>query len=122
MCFAAVGVVRGLSAARAGCMNAQHQALQCVLGGLQRGTCAADRCIGRASASKRAPAQRPQVFTFQTFCRGGLERRGKQETKYLKELEVIAESGVTQVGAAPACSWPCDACLRACAGGWGRSW
>lgn len=31
-------------------------------------------------------------------CRGGLERRGKQETKYLKELEAIAESGITQVG------------------------
>lgn len=30
-------------------------------------------------------------------CRGGLERRGKQETKYLNELEAIAESGVTQV-------------------------
>ncbi|PRW21064.1 glutamate--cysteine chloroplastic isoform A [Chlorella sorokiniana] len=30
------------------------------------------------------------------ISRGGLERRGKQETKYLKELEVIAESGVTQ--------------------------
>ncbi|KAL4451418.1 hypothetical protein ABPG77_009490 [Micractinium sp. CCAP 211/92] len=30
------------------------------------------------------------------ISRGGLERRGRQEGKYLKELEAIAESGVTQ--------------------------
>ena len=34
------------------------------------------------------------------ISRGGLERRGRQEGKYLKELEEIAESGVTQVGGA----------------------
>lgn len=56
--------------------------------------------LGEASASKPAPANRPHVFTFPTIRRGGLERRGKQETKYLKELEAIAESGVTQVGTA----------------------
>lgn len=30
------------------------------------------------------------------ISKGGLERRGKQETKYLLELEGIAESGITQ--------------------------
>jgi hypothetical protein len=38
---------------------------------------------------------RPQVLAI---SKGGLERRGLQETKYLKELEAIAESGITQVG------------------------
>jgi hypothetical protein len=32
------------------------------------------------------------------ISRGGLERRGRQEQKYLVELERIAESGETQVG------------------------
>ncbi len=40
----------------------------------------------------------PKLPSFQVLAisRGGLERRGRQEGKYLKELEAIAESGVTQ--------------------------
>lgn len=34
------------------------------------------------------------------ISKGGLQRRGKEEAKFLKELEAIAESGVTQVRAA----------------------
>lgn len=34
------------------------------------------------------------------ISKGGLERRGKEEAKFLKELEAIAESGETQVGGA----------------------
>lgn len=51
------------------------------------------------------------------MCRGGLERRGKQETKYLKELEAIAESGVTQVGGGATAAG-----LRCCAGLAGGGW
>lgn len=38
----------------------------------------------------------PACSQVLAISRGGLERRGRQEGKYLKELEAIAESGVTQ--------------------------
>lgn len=45
------------------------------------------------------------------IARGGLERRGREEGKYLKELEEIASSGVTQA----------DRLLELYEGEWGRS-
>jgi gamma-glutamylcysteine synthetase len=36
------------------------------------------------------------------ISRGGLERRGLEEAKFLNELEAIAESGITEVSGAAA--------------------
>ncbi|GIL68444.1 hypothetical protein Vafri_21721 [Volvox africanus] len=43
-----------------------------------------------------------------SIARGGLQRRGHDEANFLKRLEVIAETGLTQVGGAM------SACLHVC--------
>ena len=55
-------------------------------------------CAPSPAARPRAP---PQVLAI---SRGGLERRGREEGKFLLELEAIAESGVTQAGQGQ-CVW-----------------
>lgn len=53
----------------------------------------------------------PVLVQMLAISRGGLERRGKQEGKYLDELWRIAESGETQA----------EALLKLYEGPWGGS-